>query len=472
MAVDSVSTGFSHNALDKQKQHTVGVQSVRVSVSQSTSSSKRRSSRVAVAVVLGAGAVHSGSVSLLVKDSGSLVLSVALAREGRQLVEEQRAVGDVVVGGKGVGKNVGFAGAVDICAVGASATTGGGGAVRGNGAKACSDSAAGSRGGGLEVLLELGRRSGGCGGGSGGRQSVAVAQSGADRGQASAGAVTLNRSALGERLNGSLDSCGLCSVDVDRKLVAGVGKDGTGKSSGVVLGVLNDALSENIVLAALGEIVKLRKFDLNLNSLASSNRLEGLFSERAGSNALEQTEETGFGCWDLSVTGWENVAIRTTLTVRGDGKLVSGCVVQESALVEQLVAGLVVVGESDLDLAVLNLSQRDRKRRVPLLKINGSGAGSGQKGSESGQSKLHLGGYSFYDERCDVFGVVSANGCCSDVMRNGQLVGVDSYLYAFPRILMVSCMALSRNEFTSDDVSPSCSHARLTLDLYDQSGLQ
>ena len=87
------------------------------------------------------------------------------------------------------------------------------------------------------------------------------------------------------------------------------------------------------------------------------------------------------------------------LTIRGNGELIGGSVVEESALVEQLVAGLVVVGESNLDLAVFNLSQRDRKRRVPLLKINGSGAGSGQKGSESGQSKLHLGEYSVYGER-------------------------------------------------------------------------
>jgi hypothetical protein len=65
-------------------------------------------------------------------------------------------------------------------------------------------------------------------------------------------------------------------------------------------------------------------------------------------------------------------------------------VVQESALVEQLVAGLIVVGESNLDLAVFDLSQRDGKGRVSLLEVEGSSAGSGQNGSESGQSKLHL----------------------------------------------------------------------------------
>ena len=78
------------------------------------------------------------------------------------------------------------------------------------------------------------------------------------------------------------------------------------------------------------------------------------------------------------------------LTVRSDGKLVGGCVIQESALVEQLVAGLVVVGESDLDLAVFDLSQRDGKGRVSLLEVDGSSAGSGQKTSKSRQSKLHV----------------------------------------------------------------------------------
>lgn len=78
------------------------------------------------------------------------------------------------------------------------------------------------------------------------------------------------------------------------------------------------------------------------------------------------------------------------LTIRGNGELIGGSVVEESALVEQLVAGLVVVGESDLDLAVFDLSQRDREGRVSLLEVDGSGAGSGQETSESGKSKLHL----------------------------------------------------------------------------------
>lgn len=78
------------------------------------------------------------------------------------------------------------------------------------------------------------------------------------------------------------------------------------------------------------------------------------------------------------------------LTIRGNGKLVGRSVIEESALVEQLVAGLVVVGESNLDLAVFDLGQRDREGGVSLLEVDGSGAGSGQETSESGKGKLHV----------------------------------------------------------------------------------
>ena len=235
------------------------------------------------------------------KDGSSLILRVALARKSRELVEEERAVGDVVVGRKRVGQDVGLAATVDVGAVGAGLATGGGGAVGGNSAKACSDGATGGRGGGLEVLLELGcrARSGGGGGSSG--QFVAVAESSADRGQASAGAIALDSGTLGEGLQGSLDLGGLCGVDVDRKLVAGVGKDGTGESGGVGLCVLNDTLGEDVVFAALGEVVKLREFDLDLDGLASSDRLEGVLGERVGGDALEHTKETGLGgCGELA----------------------------------------------------------------------------------------------------------------------------------------------------------------------------
>jgi hypothetical protein len=282
--------------------HTIGVESIRISVGQRTSSSKRSSSGVAVAVVLSTRAVHSGSVSLLVKDGGSLILLVARARKSGELVEEQRAVRDVVVRWESVGEDVGLAGTVDVGAIGTGLTAGGRGAVRGDSAEACSNGATGRRGGSLEVLLELRCRARSSGGGSSSGQSVAVAESSADRGQASAGAVALDGGALGKGLQGSIDLGGLCGVDVDRKLVAGVGKDSTGESGGVGLCVLNDTLGEHIVLAALGEVVELRKFDLDLDGLASSNRLEGVLGEGAGSHALEQAKEIGLGGWDVSAS--------------------------------------------------------------------------------------------------------------------------------------------------------------------------
>ena len=152
------------------------------------------------------------------------------------------------------------------------------------------------------------------------------------------------------------------------------------------------------------------------------------------------------------------------LTVRSNGELVGRCVIQESALVEHLVAGFVVVGKSDLDLAVFDLSQRDSEGRASLLEIDGSSAGSGDKASESGQSKLHLCGNSDCGERLNVFGVVSANGCCDDEMRDGQLEEVNSYLYVARR-LMFSGMALSWSESANDNGSSSSYCARLTLDM-------
>ena len=233
------------------------------------------------------------------KDGSSLILRVALARESRELVEEERAVGDVVVRGKSVGQDVGLAATVDVGAVGAGLAAGGRGAVRSNGAEARGDGAAGGRGGGLEVLLELGCRARSGGSSSSSGQPVAVAESSADCGQLSAGAIALDGGTLGEGLQSSLDLGGLCSVDIDRKLVAGVGKDGAGEGGGVSLCVLDDTLGEDVVFAALGEIVELRKFDLDLDGLASSDRLEGVLGEGAGSDALEHAKETGLGGCDV-----------------------------------------------------------------------------------------------------------------------------------------------------------------------------
>ena len=274
---------------------TVGVQSVRVSVGQSTGGSERSGGRVAVAVVLSAGAVDGGSVGLLVKDGGGLVLGVTLAGEGRELVEEQRAVGDVVVGGKGVSKDAGLAAAVDVGAVGAGLAAGGGSAVAGNGAQAGGDGVAGAGGGGLEVGLESGGGAGGGGRGGGSGQLVAVGEGGADGRQLGAGAVALDGSALGEGRQGGLNLGGLGSVNVDGEVVALVGQDGAGKGSGVGLGVLDGTLGEDIVAAALGQVVELGDLNVDLDGLATCDGLEGVLGQGVGGHALEHAEELGLG---------------------------------------------------------------------------------------------------------------------------------------------------------------------------------
>lgn len=88
-----------------------------------------------------------------------------------------------------------------------------------------------------------------------------------------------------------------------------------------------------------------------------------------------------------------HLEFNTTLTVSADDELVSRRLVEESALVEQLVVGLVVVGKGDLDFTILNLGQSNRERSLPLLQIDGSRAGSGHEGSESGDSDLHVVGW-------------------------------------------------------------------------------
>lgn len=223
---------------------------------------------------------------------GSLVLRVALAGKAGQLVEEQRAVGDVVVRGQGVRQHAGLAALVNVRAVGARAAAGSGGAVAGDGAQAGGDRAASGRGGRLEVLVEFARGAGGGGRGGCGCEAVAVAQGGADGGEAGAGAVALDGGAFGHGLHGFLDGGGFVGVDVDRDVVARVGEDGAGKGGRVGIGVLDEALREDVVLAALGEVVQLCEFDLDFDGFAGFDRSEGLGGKRVGGHALEHALES------------------------------------------------------------------------------------------------------------------------------------------------------------------------------------
>lgn len=133
----------------------VGVESIRISVEDCSRAGKTSSSAVSVAVVLSTGAVDGRGVSLLMQGSGGLVLSVALASKSREVAEEERAVGDVVVRGESVGEDTRRAAAVDISAVSAGLAASGRAAIRGNSSQACGNSAADAGRSGLEVLLEL-----------------------------------------------------------------------------------------------------------------------------------------------------------------------------------------------------------------------------------------------------------------------------------------------------------------------------
>jgi len=174
----------------------VGVESIRISVEDCSRAGETSGSAVAVAVVLGTGAVNARSVGLLVQGGGGLVLSVALTSKSREVAEEERAVSDVVVRGEGVGKDTRRATAVDVSAVSTGLAAGGRATVGSNGSQACGNSAADAGRSGLEVLLELASRTGGGSSGSCGCQLLAVAEGGANSGETSTSAITLDGGAL------------------------------------------------------------------------------------------------------------------------------------------------------------------------------------------------------------------------------------------------------------------------------------
>jgi len=80
-------------------------------------------------------------------------------------------------------------------------------------------------------------------------------------------------------------------------------------------------------------------------------------------------------------------------TVGGNDQLVGGSIIEERLLVEELVVGLGVVGERDLDLAVLGVRENDRQGSVPLEKVDCCRADSGCQEGEARQRVLHVGEY-------------------------------------------------------------------------------
>lgn len=89
------------------------------------------------------------------KDSCGLILSVAGGRDGREVGEEDRAVGDVAGRGYSVRQDVGRAAAVLVVAVGCGGRTGAA-AVTGNRRQTSRHGVLGGGGGRLEVGAQLG----------------------------------------------------------------------------------------------------------------------------------------------------------------------------------------------------------------------------------------------------------------------------------------------------------------------------
>lgn len=265
----------------------VGVKSKGVGVVESLSSGETRGSRVAVSKVISARAVNAVGVSLLVKDSGGLVLCVARRGKSRKTGEEDRAVGDVAGGGNGVSQDVGRATAVLIIAVGGS---GGAGAtaVTGNCGQASRDGVLGGCGGRLEVCAELGT-SAGCGS-SGGGEPVAVGQSSANGGELGASAAGLDGAALGQ-VNSLGDLSSLSTINGDGELLRVVG-EGARELSGVLLSVRDQALGEDLEVTTIVERVKSSSLNSDFLGLSSLEGNEVLSSQTSGQetklNALER----------------------------------------------------------------------------------------------------------------------------------------------------------------------------------------
>lgn len=276
-----------------RKEHTVGKESVRVSVSNSLRGGKTGGGAVTVAVVLSARAVDGRGVSGLVKDGGGLVLGVARPAQSGELVEEQRAVGHVVVGGESVGQDTGGAAAVDVSAVGASDSAGGGAAVAGDGAEASGNGVADRGGGALEEGVEPGGGARCGGGGCAAGQAAAAAEGVGDRSAARAGAVALDNSTLRDSVDGLLDSERLLGVNVKRDSLARVREDVSGQLSRVEVGKEEVAVGGYIVFATLGELVDLSKLNLDLDGLSSGEGLEHLLSEVLVSQTLVEASERG-----------------------------------------------------------------------------------------------------------------------------------------------------------------------------------
>lgn len=121
--------------------HTVGIESIAISIEDSARAGESSRGRVSVGIVVGTGRVDTRSVCVLVKGGSGHILGVAGAANDWESSVVQVAVDNNVVAGEGVGKHVGAASTVHVRAVLVGGTRGGGRALSGDSTEASGDSA-------------------------------------------------------------------------------------------------------------------------------------------------------------------------------------------------------------------------------------------------------------------------------------------------------------------------------------------
>lgn len=211
-------------------------------------------------------------MSHLVKNSGLLVLSVASAASRREAGEEQGAVDHLRGRRRSVSQNTTTAGAQDVGAVLAAVSRRDGAALSSDAVEDTLYGGGGARGGGLEVLVQLGGIVDGCRGCGAGERSTVV--NGIHSGCAlSAGTVGLDDRALGHLNVVAADPTSLGTVNVGRHLV---GREGhrAGDGGGFNIGVGESTLSDDIEVTARAHIVSNGNVEGGFDGLTSLEDLE------------------------------------------------------------------------------------------------------------------------------------------------------------------------------------------------------
>ena len=251
------------------------------------------------------GTADLAQVGNLVDEGGGLGLGVAATAGSGHLVEEDAAVGLVRLRGDSVGNDTARASTagVDVSAVEAGNTTGGGATLGGNAVENTSDGGASGGRRRLEELSHLGSVGVGLGSGGGG-EGAAVGKAVDDGGAAGTSAVRLDNGALEES---TADLGSLSTIDgggnsvaaesnsaLDLDFVRRVGYISKSLTylGGVDLGKRHSSSGNNVEAATSAQVVHLSNVKGLLKGLASSNDLEGIILELVQGNLEADTLES------------------------------------------------------------------------------------------------------------------------------------------------------------------------------------